>query len=918
MWEIFFYVIERCFLQVHFPVTFQGLVAALKDYLRPINPQVVALPEGETYYLTAALKHMRKTKDELHQMVPTRHQEKQIVTPASTPTKVDDEAHEPKKYNIEGKTLDEIEAFCKKQRGANATSGTGKGKGTGKKISPRKSTPTPALTEAEQSAKDAQHEKIVAFLEKSFTDILGESGRIVDKAQEADLNKRRYNYAYEARSKLGVTNKAVKAVKKVDRDLLQEMTTNIKKREQQAAKKRKAQDRAHESAPNPKKTKTTGDVLPTTSTIQAPVQTQRSEGAAEVMQEPASGDIVDIDPPTQFADTHEEPFDPFGEHVIPNAQVPPATTSVPPTPVDFDLQRVKQEKDDDDDCQVILEFSYADKIDMLQKNSERCKDCKKKEDTPCPRHYIKLWELQVEEKDYETAKKAVKKDITECDECDKQMAGVCTTHYKVSAMIENKKKVRKTMEEDKRVMLNIKKEREEIQERQRAQDSAARSGEHETEPIITTPALEQVSSTPFCALVDEAWRLSIDLSQQAQGEKERVPSSDVDKSDDDLDVVSDEQEHALEGSNGKIIVRNSQLGPVIFECSTDDDDDSVVDNTPVWKAFFELDSSSSFDVDENVQMLAKLDRKDEEGGQSDVDLEPDALSTKAQGSSQESSSSVHEPEESVHDRAQGDFQSPCKSHDHVYGPEECVVHIDCSSAVETQAEQGNNNAEKPSLQESAPDTTLQDRAHEDPDNYVEETQAGQLINQTKESKELESVPETQDSAGSDNREASSTGKSDRDISMVENMADDTEVKKDEKEEPSTRQKKGRPRKVTGRADDVSGPSMASEVVRLPTSRQIALAEKKSRDANDDGFALPKHYVESGKDGGLWCCCLCLHLKINALTGSRSLRGGVNNSQLVNCQVHYNVFWKKKKNYNFSKCVKFLLHFTVFRDRKASS
>ena len=171
---------------------------------------------------------------------------------------------------------------------------------------------------------------------------------------------------------------------------------------------------------------------------------------------------------------------------------------------------------------------------------------------------------------------------------------------------------------------------------------------------------------------------------------------------------------------------------------------------------------------------------------------------------------------------------------------------------------------------------------------------GQIIDQTKESKDLDCVPETQDSAGSDNREASRTGKSDRDISIVDNMAYDTEVKKDEKEEPMTRQKKGRPRKVTRRADDVSGPSMASDVVRLPTSRQIALAEKKSRDASDEGFALPKHYVESGKNGGLWCCSLCLHLKIIALTGSRSLRGGVNNSKLVNCQVDYKFFGKKKK------------------------
>ena len=678
---------------MHFPVTFQGFVAALKDYLRPINPNVVALPKGENYYLTAALKDMRKAKHELLQMVPTRHQEKQRVTPASTPTKVPDQALEPKKYNIESKTLDEIDAFLKKQRRAEAetTGGTGKGKGKGKSISPKKSTQTPAITEAEQAAKDAEHARIVEFLEKSFTDILGESGRIVDKAQEADLNKRRSNYAYEARSKLGVTNKAVRAVKRVDRDLLQEMTTKIKKREENAAKKRKAQERAHESAPKPKKTKTTGDVqhaeadvLPTTSTIQEPVQTQRAEVATGHMQEPASGEIGDIEPPTQFKDGQEEPFDLFDEHVIPNAQVPPATVTVPlPTPDDFDLQKVKKEKDDDDDddCQVILEFSYEEKIEMLQKNSERCKDCKKKEDTPCPRHYIKMWELQVEEKDYETARKAVKKDITECDECDKQMTGVCTTHYKVSAMIENKKKVRKAMEEDKRVLMNIKKERVEIQERQRAQDSASRSGEHETAPtpvegkgpdtIHPTPALAQVSSTPLCALVDEAWRLSIDLSQQAQGEKERVPSSDVDESDDELDVIGDGQEHALERSNGKVIVRTSPMGPVIFECSTDDDDDSVVDNTPVWKAFFELDSSSSFDVDESVQMLANLELQDEEEGESDVDLEPDALSTKAQGSSQESSSSTHDSEANGHDRAQGDLQSACKSPDHVYDPDQC-------------------------------------------------------------------------------------------------------------------------------------------------------------------------------------------------------------------------------------------------------
>ena len=874
---------------MHFPVTFQGFVAALKDYLRPINPNVVALPKGENYYLTAALKNMRKAKHELLQMVPTRHQEKQRVTSASTPTKVPDQAHEPKKYNIEGKTLDEIDAFLKKQRRADAeaetTGGTGKGKGKGKNITPKKSTPTPAITEAEQAAKDAEHARIVEFLEKSFTDILGESGRIVDKAQEADLNKRRSNYAYEARSKLGVSNKAVRALKKVDRNLLQEMTTKIKKREENAAKKRKAQERAHESAPKPKKTKTTDAVRPTTSNIQPPAQTQRSEVSGEDTQEHASGDTVEV-PPTAPV-LAEDPFDPFGEHVIPNAQVPPATTSVAPTPVDFDLHKVKQEKgdDDEDDCQVILEFSYAEKIEMLQKNSERCKDCKKKPDTPCPRHYIKLWELQVEEKDYDTARNTVKKDISECEECDKQMAGVCTTHYKVSAMIENKKKVRKAMEEDKMVFLNIKKERDDIQERQRAQASAAQSGEHETDPtpgegegvdtITITPATEQVSSTPFCALVDEAWRLSIDLSQQAQGEKGRVPSSDVDESDDEIEDI--QERPRAQGSNGKIIVRSSQLGPVVFEySSTDDDDDSVADNTPVWKAFFELDSSSSFDVDANVQMLARLDRNDEEGGQSDVDLESDALSTKAQLCSTESSSSVHESDESVHVPAQGDFPSAYKVHDQVYGREECVDQSGCSSAVETPAEQSNNNAEKPSPLQCAPDPTVQDRAPEDQDNYVEETQPGQLINPTKESKEMESVPETQDSAGSD-------------ISSDENMADDTEVKKDEAEEPIKKQKKGRPRKVTGRADDVSVPSMASEMIRLPTSRQIALAEKKSRDANDDGFALPTHYVELGKDGGLWCCCLCLHLKINALTGSRSLRGGVYNSQLLNCQVHYNVF-----------------------------
>ena len=892
---------------MHFPATFQGFIAALKDYLRPINPKAVALPKGETYYLTAALKEMRKAKHELLQMVPTRHQQQQRVTPASTPTtptKVDDQAVAQKKYNLQDKTLDEIEDFLKKQRGVETPRGTGKGKGTGKRtgkeISPRKSTQASALTEAEQAAKDAQHAKIVQFLEKTFTDILGESGRIVDKAQEADLNKRRSNYSYEARSKLGVTNKAVKALKKVDKELLQEMTNNIKRREQQAAKKRKVQDRVQDSDPTPKRTKTTGDVLPATSTIQAPLQTPTSEAAAENMQEPASGDIVDIDPPTQFADVQEDPFDPFGENVIPNAQVPPATTSVNPTPVDFDLQRVKQEKDDDDDCQVIVEFSYEEKIEMLQKNSARCKDCKKKEDTPCPRHYIKMWELQVEERDYETARKQVKKDITECEECDKQLVGVCTTHYKVSAMIENKQKVRKAMEEDKRVLLNIKKERQDIQERQRAQDSAAKSGEHEIAPTpgegkgpgtsVTTPASEQVSSTPYSALVHEAWRLSIDLSQQAQGQKEMVPSSDVDESDDELDVTGDDQEHALQGTNGKIIVRNSQLGPVIFEYSTDDDDDSVADNTPVWKAFFELDTSSSFDVDENVQLLAKLDRKDEEGGQSDVDLEPDALSTKAQGSSEESSSSS---EESVHVPAQGDFSSACKTHVHVYGPEECVDHSDCNSAVETQTKQGNNSTGKPNTQVCTPDFTPQDREHEDPGTFVEDTQAEQISNQNKESQAQESVPETQESTGSDNIEALSTGKSARDISMVENMADDTEEKKDEKEGPSTIQKKGRPRKVTGRADNVSGPSMASEVVRLPTSRQIALAEKKSRDANDDGFALPKHYVESGKAGGLWCCCLCLHFKINTLTGSRSLRGVVCNSQLVNCEVHKNVFLKKK-------------------------
>ena len=642
------------------------MIAGLKDYFGLIDPEACPPPQGSPYHLTHILKEMRKANDQFHQQVPTfapsSHKKSAPKVIKEVPAVGGD--GEGTKYTVT-MTIDEMKNFVQvHEQDPTPTTAPATGTTTTAPTTTGTSAATPRpgeqdLTRAYKAINDNRRQKIKDFLEMSFTEVLGKQGVLIDREQERELNEKRRKYAYEAETKLGLTKEAKLKMSTYDKVLQSEMKISVKDREARLAmSKKRPSDTQGKVGTSPKRSRTTlqqtaghGDApsaqgvdediqvlegmraLPVLPDLPAPVDAglaqheplgdPPTETAEEVPQQ--SVDDTPLPPPTQYRDTPTQSTGSRGTFDLFHDFPGPSSGTVDPRNI-----KVEAAETTEDFCEIVESYTYQEKLDILSNRIARCDDCEKSAGS-CKAHYFELWDIQVTELSNEDATRRIEEDKAKCGACRLATAKVCKNHYHVMSLIDRKKDVAKEQAKELLEAKEIKKEKEENIARQ-----GAGGDPQETEPesdrtkadvpssgaVSETPALSsegyiqiapvetQVSSTQLSTTQFEAWHLSIVLSQQAR-RAAKVPSSDAEETDDEDDLVdksseshvsiADAQEH------GKDIVRSSRMGPVVFDSS---DDDSFDDHVPLWLALknIDLDSSSSFNVDDEVKPIRKNGR----------------------------------------------------------------------------------------------------------------------------------------------------------------------------------------------------------------------------------------------------------------------------------------------------------------------
>ena len=357
-----------------------------------------------------------------------------------------------------------------------------------------------------------------------------------------------------------------------------------------------------------------------------PLGNPPTETAEEIPQQPV--DDTPLPPPSQYRDKPTQSTGSRGTFDLFHDFPGPFSGTVDPRNI-----KVEAADTTEDFCEIVESYTYQEKLDILTNRISRCDDCEKSAGH-CKVHYFELWDIQVTELSNEDATRMIEEDKAKCGACRLALAKVCKNHYHVMSLIDRKKDVQKEQAKELLKAKEIKKEKEENIAHQGAGgdpqetelDSArAKADVPSSGAVSETPALSsegyiqiapvetQVSSTQLSTTHFEAWHLSIALSQQA-GQAAKVPSSDAEETDDEDDLVDKSSESRVSiddaQEHGKDIVRSSRMGPVVFDSS---DDDSFDDHVPLWLALknVDLDSSSSFNVDDEVKQLEQMEDEED-------------------------------------------------------------------------------------------------------------------------------------------------------------------------------------------------------------------------------------------------------------------------------------------------------------------